>query len=88
MVEKITVFVNRYSGKNPIAQGCISSFCNGLKSLGVGFSVAYEDEYDKNPCDIAVIFGAYKKILKTYGIRKKISEVKIVLMKETGMTAF
>jgi len=72
MVEKITVFVNRHSGNNPIAQGCISSFCNGLNRLGVKFSVAYEDEYDKNPCDIAVIFGAYKKILKTYGIRKKI----------------
>ena len=68
MVNKITVFVNRYSGKNPIAQGCISSFCEGLKRLGVRFSVAYEDEYEKNPCDVAVIFGAYKKILKTYGM--------------------
>ena len=72
MASKITVFVNRYSGKNPIASGCILSFCNGLKHLGVNFSVAYEDQYDKNPCDIAVIFGAYKKILKTYNIRKKI----------------
>lgn len=72
MAAAVTVFVNRYSGNNPIAKSCIAAFCEGLREVGVNFSIAYEDEYDKNPCNVAVIFGAYKKILKTYNIRKKI----------------